>query len=228
MSTGESRWIIAGQGLAGTCLAWALWKRGVPFLLMDRGIGGSSRVAPSPWQDSALYVALAMGLFAMLFGTRRASLAEHNRGLVMAMAVTLVTTLHILEGGGEEPVVLGVDRAALAEVDDAVDDRILTNLATVGGVAGDQATTRALARDSAGPALLPLTAVAQSGLPDRAIRVWVGFSAGGTGAAFFFAPAGATLMPANCWMGPPMSSISLRPHWKTPPSVSSAEVNMLR
>ncbi len=48
---------------------------------------GSSRTAPSPWQDSALYVALAMGLFAMLFGTRRASLAEHNRGLVMAMAV---------------------------------------------------------------------------------------------------------------------------------------------
>lgn len=32
---------------------------------------------------------------------------------------------------------------------------------------------------SAGSALLPLPAVAQSGLPDRAIRVWVGFSAGG-------------------------------------------------
>ena len=39
-----------------------------------------------PWQDSALYVALAMALFAMLFGTRRASAAEHNRGLVLAMA----------------------------------------------------------------------------------------------------------------------------------------------
>ena len=43
--------------------------------------------SPAPWQDSSLYVALAMALFAMLFGTRRASLAEHNRGLVMAMAV---------------------------------------------------------------------------------------------------------------------------------------------
>jgi len=32
---------------------------------------------------------------------------------------------------------------------------------------------------SAGPALLPLPAIAQSGLPDRAIRLWVGFSAGG-------------------------------------------------
>jgi signal transduction histidine kinase/Na+/proline symporter/CheY-like chemotaxis protein len=38
------------------------------------------------WQDIALYVALAMALFAMLFGTRRVSAAEHNRGLVLAMA----------------------------------------------------------------------------------------------------------------------------------------------
>ena len=45
MSAGGAKWIIAGQGLAGTCLAWTLWKRGVPFLLMDRGTGGSSRVA---------------------------------------------------------------------------------------------------------------------------------------------------------------------------------------
>ncbi|KFL36533.1 hybrid sensor histidine kinase/response regulator [Arenimonas donghaensis] len=47
----------------------------------------ASELAPPPWQDSALYVALAMGLFAMLFGTRRVSAAEHNRGLVLAMAV---------------------------------------------------------------------------------------------------------------------------------------------
>ena len=47
----------------------------------------ASQPSPLPWQDSSLYVALAMALFAMLFGTRRASLAEHNRGLVMAMAV---------------------------------------------------------------------------------------------------------------------------------------------
>lgn len=38
------------------------------------------------WGDSALYVALAMALFTMLFGTRRVSAAEHNRGLVLAMA----------------------------------------------------------------------------------------------------------------------------------------------
>ncbi|TYT25099.1 response regulator [Luteimonas viscosa] len=43
-------------------------------------------VAPPPWRDGALYVALAMALFAMLFGTRRASATEHNPGLVLAIA----------------------------------------------------------------------------------------------------------------------------------------------
>ncbi|KQZ67856.1 MULTISPECIES: PAS-domain containing protein [unclassified Lysobacter] len=50
-------------------------------------------VASPAWQDSALYVALAMALFAMLFGTRRASAAEHNRGLVLAMAFESVFKL---------------------------------------------------------------------------------------------------------------------------------------
>jgi glycine oxidase len=45
VSKEEKRWTIVGQGLAGTCLAWALWERGADFLLIDRGAGGSSRVA---------------------------------------------------------------------------------------------------------------------------------------------------------------------------------------
>lgn len=39
------RWTIVGQGLAGTCLAWEFWKRGVEFRIVDRERGGSSRVA---------------------------------------------------------------------------------------------------------------------------------------------------------------------------------------
>lgn len=35
---------IVGQGLAGTCLAWALWERGEKFARIDAG-GGSSRIA---------------------------------------------------------------------------------------------------------------------------------------------------------------------------------------
>ncbi|RYD24121.1 MAG: FAD-binding oxidoreductase [Verrucomicrobiaceae bacterium] len=45
VSSVENRWTIVGQGLAGTCLAWALWERGESFVLVDRGNGGSSRVA---------------------------------------------------------------------------------------------------------------------------------------------------------------------------------------
>ena len=48
--------------------------------------GGEMSAAVAPWRDGALYVALAMAVFAMAFGTRRASATEHNRGLVLAMA----------------------------------------------------------------------------------------------------------------------------------------------
>ncbi|NLA68963.1 MAG: response regulator [Gammaproteobacteria bacterium] len=49
------------------------------------GLGDAAATA-APWGDGALYVALAMAVFAMAFGTRRASATEHNRGLVLAMA----------------------------------------------------------------------------------------------------------------------------------------------
>ena len=52
-----------------------------------------SALTTPAWQDSALYVAMAMAVFAMLFGTRRASAAEHNRGLVLAMAFESVFKL---------------------------------------------------------------------------------------------------------------------------------------
>jgi glycine oxidase len=32
----EERFLIVGQGLAGTALAWRLWERGVPFVVVDR------------------------------------------------------------------------------------------------------------------------------------------------------------------------------------------------
>ncbi|HJU39391.1 MAG TPA: hybrid sensor histidine kinase/response regulator, partial [Tahibacter sp.] len=54
--------------------------------------GGAEMGAPA-WQDSALWVALVMAVFAIAFGTRRASAAEHNRGLVLAMAFEAVLKL---------------------------------------------------------------------------------------------------------------------------------------
>ncbi len=38
-------WLIVGQGLAGSCLAWQFLLRGIPFRIVDRGHGGSTRVA---------------------------------------------------------------------------------------------------------------------------------------------------------------------------------------
>jgi len=67
-------WTIVGQGLAGTCLAWEFWNRGIPFTLVDREQGGSSRVAaglinpvtgknyePSP--ELATFLPLAMDFY---------------------------------------------------------------------------------------------------------------------------------------------------------------------
>lgn len=45
MNSSSEPWLIVGQGLAGTCLAWHLWWRGVPFHVMDDDRGGSSRIA---------------------------------------------------------------------------------------------------------------------------------------------------------------------------------------
>lgn len=72
---------IAALGLT-PYIALQLMAVASGFELMT-GSGGNARV---PWRDSALYVALAMAVFALVFGTRRASAAEHNRGLVLAMA----------------------------------------------------------------------------------------------------------------------------------------------
>jgi len=47
----------------------------------------SSAPATQPgWEDAALWVAVTMALFALLFGTRRAAATEHNHGLMLAMA----------------------------------------------------------------------------------------------------------------------------------------------
>lgn len=60
-------------------------------MITSRAVDGGGE--GSIWHDSALYVALAMALFAMLFGARRADVSEHNRGLVLAMAAESVFKL---------------------------------------------------------------------------------------------------------------------------------------
>jgi signal transduction histidine kinase len=74
--------LIAALGLV-PYIALQLKAVAMSYALLTRSAAGS--IQPL-WRDSALYVALAMAVFAMLFGTRRASATEHNRGLVLAMA----------------------------------------------------------------------------------------------------------------------------------------------
>ena len=85
---GKDAWLAAGVTLIAALglipyVALQLKAVSMSFALLT----GSQATSELPaWRDSALYVALVMGLFAMLFGTRRASAAEHNRGLILAMA----------------------------------------------------------------------------------------------------------------------------------------------
>ncbi len=104
---GRSSWLAAAVtavALLGLVPYIALQLKAVAmsYGLLTRG----NELVASPWSDSALYVAVAMAVFAMLFGTRSASAAEHNRGLVLAIAlesllklgVMLVLGLFVLSG----------------------------------------------------------------------------------------------------------------------------------
>jgi len=86
---GKDTWLAATVTLVAALglvpyIALQLKAMAMSFAVLS-GSNSTGATVP-PWQDIALYVALAMALFAMLFGTRRVSAAEHNRGLVLAMA----------------------------------------------------------------------------------------------------------------------------------------------
>ncbi|SEN32022.1 PAS domain S-box-containing protein [Luteibacter sp. UNCMF331Sha3.1] len=82
---------------------------------MSYGLLAQGRDAEAPaWQDSALYVALLMAAFAMLFGTRRASAMAHNRGLVLAMAFESLFKLGAMLALGSLLVGAAPDPAAVA------------------------------------------------------------------------------------------------------------------
>lgn len=91
------------------------------------------------WLDLAFYVALFMAVFAMLFGTRRASAREHNRGLVLAMAFESLLKLtamlalgaFVLFGlfGGPMELAAATERPAFGNVDSFITLALLGALA---------------------------------------------------------------------------------------------------
>src|SRR5690606_23639966 len=88
---GKDAWLAAVVTLVAVLglipyIALQLQAITMSLATVTTGLGTAGEGAPPAWRDGALYVALAMALFAILFGTRRVSAAEHNRGLVLALA----------------------------------------------------------------------------------------------------------------------------------------------
>jgi len=85
------------------------------------------------WRDSALYIALLMALFAMLFGTRRASAVAHNRGLILAMAFESLFKLVAMLALGS--LLLGAPESLAAPAAPAGDTRGFPSLILLGALA---------------------------------------------------------------------------------------------
>ncbi len=81
-------------------------------------LAGYGQGDESAWRDAALWVALLMSAFAMLFGTRRAAATAHNRGLMLAMAAESLLKLGAMLAIGLF-VVFGLYRSPLALMDAA-------------------------------------------------------------------------------------------------------------
>ncbi len=77
--------VVTGVALLGLVPYISLQLKAVAMSFGALTLGRAEVAEPAAWQDLAFYVALFMALFAVLFGTRRASATEHNRGLVLAM-----------------------------------------------------------------------------------------------------------------------------------------------
>ena len=83
--------VITAVALLGMMPYVALQLKAVAqsYTVLTHGAGMSGPAS----QDAALWVAVLMAAFAMLFGTRRAAATEHNRGLVLAIGFASVIKL---------------------------------------------------------------------------------------------------------------------------------------
>ena len=73
--------------------------------------------------DPALYVALLMAVFAILFGTRQVDATEHHRGMMLAIALESLVKLVALIAIGVFALSAGSARATLPIADAARDAR---------------------------------------------------------------------------------------------------------
>ncbi|MFN7183141.1 MAG: hybrid sensor histidine kinase/response regulator, partial [Thermomonas haemolytica] len=102
---GKDAWLAAVVTLVAVLglipyIALQLQAITMSLATLTSGIASAADGAPPAWRDGALYVALAMATFAILFGTRRVSAAGHNRGLVLALAFESLFKLVAMLGLG--------------------------------------------------------------------------------------------------------------------------------
>jgi len=87
------------RGLAAVVAVLAVIAAIPYFALQFKAVGMSVGVlsgrplAPQWFADPALYVALMLAVFAILFGTRRIDATEHHRGMVLAIALESLVKL---------------------------------------------------------------------------------------------------------------------------------------
>ena len=84
---------VTGVAVIGIVPYIALQLKAVAMSFGALGFNRLQGPEPAAWEDLAFYIAVLMAIFAMLFGTRRASATEQNRGLVLAMSVESVLKL---------------------------------------------------------------------------------------------------------------------------------------
>ncbi|MGY3264921.1 hybrid sensor histidine kinase/response regulator [Lysobacter sp. HA35] len=111
---GKDAWLAATVTLVvalGLVPYIALQLKAVAMSFSTLSAGRVSSGGP-PWRDSALYVAIVLAVFAILFGARHAKATEHNRGLVFAMALESVFKLGAMLAVGAY-VLFGLDGAHL-------------------------------------------------------------------------------------------------------------------
>jgi len=84
---------VTGVAVIGIVPYIALQLKAVAMSFGALGFSRLQGAEPAAWEDLAFYIAVLMAIFAMLFGTRRASATEQNHGLVLAMSVESVLKL---------------------------------------------------------------------------------------------------------------------------------------
>ena len=90
---GRARGLAAMVAVLATIAAIPYFALQFKAVGMSVGVLSGQPVAADWYADPALYVALMLAVFAILFGTRRIDATEHHRGMVLAIALESLVKL---------------------------------------------------------------------------------------------------------------------------------------